>query len=429
MAMFSTTYILMFAATMVVLVLGVLMISFREIKKRSYYLLLTVSFGVTRILSIVYLYGFAGSAGTSDLTNIFGYQAEQVLGGGIPYLTFESHYSPYFPYLLSLPYALYSQPVSLLSVFVVFDLLTMIVAGLYVRETWSEEASFKFCWIYSFIPFTWLFITYWNQDEVVAAFFIVLSLRFVTRDKEMKAAATIAVGFLLTKFLIAVFFIPLFLVMKKPIRNGLAAIGLVLLGYLPFLIVGANILMPITAEVGYHAVGSNPWVLMEAFGVDFPMQLPHVVVLASLLVLACIYMLSDKLHNLRPEATIVLFSLVYMLMGKKSFSFYVPFFLVFLIIVFMRFCAKNQNRSLLVAGFLAYLVSFSFLYQSVIVFKSMQTLTVDWIIASMVYVVALTSQVLLIWLLVRESQHNSQFHYWRLDSFIKNLISAETHEP
>lgn len=415
----------MLGASVAVLILGAILIDFQKIEKRSYYLLLAISFIITRVVSIIYLYGVAGSTGTSDLTNIFGDQAEKILTGDIPYLGFESHYSPYFPYLLALPYIIYSQPVSVLSVFVVFDLLTMIVAGMYVKETWDLQAANKFYWFYSFVPFTWLFITYWNQDEVIAAFFIVLSMLFIARKQEPRAAVTMAVGFLLTKFLIIVFFIPLFLMMKKPIRNGLLSSGLILLGYLPFLLAGADILMPVNAEAGYHAVGSNPWVLLDALGVSVPTLLPHIVVLASLGILAVIYMCTDRLHKLSPEATIVLFSLVYMLMGKKSFSFYIPFFIVFLILVFMRFYQTNRNRSLLLFGFLAYLGSFSLLYQSVVVFKLMEVVTMDWIISAIVYGLALVSQVLLIWFVIDYSRENSPSFYWRLDHFIKRLRTPE----
>ncbi len=411
--------------TILILFIGLVSIDFEKIDKKRYYLILAIGFIVTRVLSIVYWFGVAGHHGTGDLNNIFGYQANQVIQGNMPYLDFESHYSPYFPYLISLPYLVYNQPVSVLSLFVVFDFLTLIIGGIYVSETWNIKYKHMYYWIYSYVPLTWVFITFWNQDEVISAFFIILSMLLIHRNQEWKAAIFMGLGFLVTKFLILVFFIPLFLLMKKPIRNGFLTLGLILIGYLPFIALGADVLMPFTAEAGYYPVGANPWVIFDAIGLSIPWYLPHIIVLVCLFTLALLFMTSNRLHYLSPEATIVLFSLVYMLISKKSFSFYVPFFLVFVIIIFMRFYDGLENKNGVTILFVAYLISFSLLYQSVWVFRAMQVLTIDWYIAAVVYTVALVSQILLIWTLLKFQYREHEFYYWRLDLFIKSLLKQD----
>jgi hypothetical protein len=228
-----------------------------------------------------------------------------------------------------------------------------------------------------------------------------------------------AFGYLVTKFLILIFFIPIFLMMKEPIRKGLLTVGLILLGYLPFIVLGADVLMPFTSEVGYRPVGSNPWVMIDALGITYPWYLPHIVLLLGLAALSVLYITSDRLHYLRPESTIVLFSLIYMLFGKKSFSFYIPFFLVFIVILFMRLYAQPEHRKVLVSVFLAYLISFSLLYQSVVVLKMMQVTTIDWLISTSIYIVAVVCQVLLIWIIIRFQNHESDFHYYRIPSLFK----------
>ena len=428
MVIFSTTYLVMLSATMVILLLGLVLIDFEKIELKKYIILLLIGFIATRVISIIYLYFVAGFSGTNDLNNLFAYQAGQILEGKIPYLDFECHYSPYFPYLLSIPYLFGNQAVSILFLFVIFDLVVLVVGGIYVSSTWAFKHRNKFYWIYSFIPFTWLFISYWNQDEVISSLFLIFSLLLITRDQEQNAAIFMGVGFLVTKFLLLIFFIPLFLLMKRPLRNSLLTMGVIVIGYLPFIAVGANVLMPLTEEVGYPAVGSNPWVILETFGISYPWFLPHVAVIGCLLLLFLIYSVGSRLQHLSPEATIVLFSLVYMLVGKKSFSFYIPFFLVFLIIVFMRLYKTHENRKMISFVFLIYVLSFSLLYQSVIVFKLMHVLTLDWIISLLIYSVATISQVMMIWILVNSTYHAPVFHYWRLNSII-DVLKKQTHEP
>ncbi len=420
MAIFSTIYLLMLLSTMLVLILGLALIDFKMLERKKYFIIISLGFIVTRILSILVLYNIAGISGTSDLNNVFGFQANEILQGNIPYIDFESHYSPYFPYLLSLPYLVISKPVSILSIFIFFDLLTLVVGGMYVFETWDLKSKYKFYWIYSFVPLTWPFISFWNQDEVISAFFLTLSMLLIYRNQEHKAAICMGVGFLVTKFLILVFFIPLFLMMKKPIRNGLLTSGLIFLGYLPFIALGADVLLPFTTEAGYHSVGSNLWVILEAFSVSFPWYLPHLVVIICIFSIVLVYITSNRLHHLSPEATIVLFSLVYMIAGKKSFSFYVPIFLVFIIILFMRLYTTFGNQKLVTLIFLTYIVSFSILYQSVVVLNQMQIQTLDWYLTLAIYSIAIISQIVLIWIIVRSQYRQPKFYYWRIDSWIQN---------
>ncbi|MFX1415673.1 MAG: hypothetical protein ACFFC0_02625, partial [Promethearchaeota archaeon] len=200
-------YFLVIGASLVIIVVGPKILSFDRMETRTYNLLLGLAYIFTRIAPLAVLY-MTGWTGWYDATHYFFPQASNVLAGQIPYLDFESHYGPYFSYLMALFVLVYNDPRVIPLALIAFDFLTLVVSNMYVRKVFDAHGRRLFLWVYAFIPTLWFFTVRGNQDEILLAFFLTLSVLLVTMNREDAAGICMGLGFLFTKVLIAVFYLP-----------------------------------------------------------------------------------------------------------------------------------------------------------------------------------------------------------------------------
>ncbi len=419
--------------TMLVLVLGGKVLKIKDLKNSHFTILMVVGYVITRFLSIFVLFVILDWGGKWDLTKVFYPQAQEVLKGNTIYIDFESSYSPFFPFLLSLPLLIIDKPISIVFLFLGFDLIVLFVGMRYVESFFEKEYVRIFIWQYIFNPLSWLFLTFWNQDEIVLAAFLILAFFLIRNQKEIEASLLLGIGFLVTKFLIVIFFLPLFLIFSRPIRALIVTTVVIIIGYIPFILMGANILLPITTQVGYNAVGANPWVILEAIGIRF-LGIENLISLVVLGTIFCLFFISyhrsnyrilnllkgkivllfEKIPKLDPEALVVLFLLIFMLSSKKSFSFYAQICFVFLILLYVhRMVLKKDNRisnKILSFSSLYYAYTFilSILYYASFYLtargdESYPVLSAYWIVGILVVLTAILCEIFMISIILRNS--------------------------
>jgi len=432
-------YAAIIIASLSIMILGPRLFGIDKLSKRTFLVLILFFFIVSRLGSFFLLYFEIGYGGTGDLNNVFYLQARTLIEGGFPYVDFSTNYSPYFCFLIALPLLLWNDPIAINLVFFVFDFLTLLVGYKLVSRYLNESNTRTFVWFYSFIPLSWLFIVYWNQDEVLLSFFLLTAAYLLSHGREKESAVTLGIGFLFTKFLFIVFCLPLVIYYRKPIRSVLVATFIVLIGYIPFILTGADILIPLKNEAGYGAVGSNPWVILESLGIQTGI-LPHVISLGGLGILFVLCLLptlatnqnwlekprewGERILNLGMPGVMILFSLTFMLLSKKSFSFYSVIFVAFLLVVIIQIddnVKASQKTAIMVKIlFYSYIALISALYLVELTIGPSDLLSISWIAAIGYVSIVIFIQVVMIHLVLRILKDSGT------DDWIETEISVES---
>ncbi len=292
--------------------------------------------------------------------------------------------------------------------FVGFDFLALVVGYKYAKRRLDAPDSRAYAWFYVFLPLSWLFIVFWNQDEVVTTFFLILSATLALSGRENLASLTLGFGFFFTKFLFAVWMAPVLAPFHRPFRGLLVSVCIALSCYIPFLLAGADVLMPFRIEASSAAVGANPWVVVEALGFNSG-PVPTSVTVAILGALWILYVLplsvqkragsvfirmSTMLHQITNEGWIVVFGLLFMVLSKKSFAFYVlpivPFLLVSQIQL-MRRVGTRRSRLAMQFQFCTMVVLLSVLYYAELALSAAAPMSIIWV--SVIVIVLITVSV------------------------------------
>lgn len=405
--------------------LGSRVFTSRAIDERLFLVLAIGTYVLTRILSAVVLYGVVGYEGTWDLNVNFYGIAVNILGGQVPYRDFQCSYSPYFNYLLVLPILLWRHPLAINALFTFFDAAVLVMAFAYIKISSAGQQVRQFVLQYLLIPFVWLFLVFWNQDETICAFFLVAALWLQRRGKEDWAALVLGLGFLFTKFIFALFALAVLSTFKRKLRQTIIILAVVGAGFLPFVAVsGANVLMPLS-EAGGPVIGANVWVIARFLGLQLGIT-ANIVLLATLLVVVLLLFLPVRLiHQLSRGALdrvtgvlrcssvnqrLVLFSLIFMVLASKTLAFYLGVFAPFLILV----CLLNGSR-LGLDGRITQLLYYTYgaamplLYYGELGLDSGVMSSVDWITGLALVVVVVAVQAIWIWAIPRSSTTEVQF--------------------
>jgi hypothetical protein len=418
MEIVSIWHFIFIGVSLTIIVLGPTVFKIYKMDRKLYFFILCGGYLVTRIFTLAVFYSM-GWAGAYDNTTFFFPQANNVIAGLIPYLDFQSSYGPYFAYLLAPFVLIFNDSRVIPFALIAFDILTLVVSDRYVARTLSNNGRRLFLWTYVFIPTIWFFTVRLNQDEIILAFFVTLSLLLVALEKEELAGLCMGLGFLSTKFLIAIFYIPILAQSKQKTRTLFLAGLVVILGYVPFLILGADILMPLTAETGSFASGANIWIALEILGISTEV-VPHIVAAVAVLVVFALFLISDSqsshkeaipirirntIARLPVEHRMVLVGILFMILDKKTWMFYLEIFVVFLIIAIIRTTESargNRNSMLVWALFLGYIVlmGVSSYYTAFLVGNIGSPLTLDWLASIIVYLLSIFFQIAMMALMV-----------------------------
>ncbi|MCE7743397.1 MAG: DUF2029 domain-containing protein [Candidatus Heimdallarchaeota archaeon] len=185
-----------------------------------------------------------------------------VLRGDVPYRDFYTHAAPLSPYLWApivfismlftgnfstegLVYDNYLDSPSMMfssyifRVFFVFCLILSAVLLYKILEMKGNKKSFWITLCYSVNPYFLYLVSFWGSDECIVPLLIVLPIYLLEKEKYYFASLSLIIGTGLKYF--PILLLPLFLIYKKNLRNGIIQILLILLGitasYLPFYLI------------------------------------------------------------------------------------------------------------------------------------------------------------------------------------------------
>jgi hypothetical protein len=360
----------------------------KVLHRRNFWLVFAVIFLVTRLLFFAFCVSMRISTG--DLNNVFMPQAHGVLQGGVPNVDFSTHYSQYFPYLIAIPVALVNNPYSIVVLFIFFELLVVfLMFKIGTRMTTVTDVK-RSILIYLLSPMSYYLIVYWNQQEVIAAFFLLavlyayITLKGQPTLHQIIVPFVMAIAFAFNYLLVAVGLLSVIMLFyDNRVKRKIIIVfsGGLLVLYCPFIFLGATrqVVSGILVEFQYRSVGNNPFVILEVlFG-----KIPYVsFVLLAIVFLIIYYFIAKnkKTKQYETENDLVVFLplmlyLVYMTFSKKSFSFYTLLFLPLLSMYVSR--EREFITSFVVYGLtnsIQYTLLSVFQYQHVYPFESAKTI-------------------------------------------------------
>ena len=294
---------------------------------------------------------------TWDLTDVFYLQGRSVLEGKMPNIGFPTHYNQYFPFLLAIPVALANNPYSIVAFFMAFDIMVGLgvwslaskIAENLPPSSIPEDLPKTSVMLYILCPASFYVTIYWNQQEVVTAFLLLLVvyayLAWERRpDRLLVAVPLVMAGAFVLSYLLVC--IGLFAVLtlfydaelkrKLIVRSGAAILAL----YMPFLLLGVDF-KPVLEEFGYGAIGNNPFAILETFSLSAG-PLPYVLLVVAFALVYFAVTIGRRGYEssgLTAISIVLLAYLLFMTLSRKSVSFYVLVFLPFLAV----FVAANQK--------------------------------------------------------------------------------------
>jgi hypothetical protein len=284
----------------------------------------------------------SGLGSTSDAGLFYIDQARHVLAGEMPYRDFDSSYSFLFPVILAPAVAIWN---SIGAVVLVMTVMETVMLWLYLRASpgAGSPTAYRTAFLYSVSPIStyWCALTGYNGS--IIALFAMASLLLADRRRNIGAATTAVVGFLLSKLLMALTF-PAVICFE---RRGSIVRGAVLIGLWaatiggPFL-AGINTLQPIAREMANITAG-NLWFLLSPFVSEETRRTPWWNV-APLVTFACVFTALFvpyaraviRARDGAPRfdaaaAFLAATNLLFMIVSKKAFGFYVLMFLPFVL--------------------------------------------------------------------------------------------------
>jgi hypothetical protein len=267
----------------------------------------------------------------------------RLLSGEVPYRDFKSSYSILFHPLLSLPVFLWRSLGS-----VVLSMLLIEVCMIFVylyrchKKNWGGGWAVAFLYCFSPISFYWAALTGYNG--VIIAFFILLGVVFVENGIFVCAIIFTALSFLCCK-LLAILSWPGIVFYNYSSRTKMIlplAILLILVTIFP--LIGIDTLLPIKSEF-FRTSSGNLWYLVST---AFPglkkslaWQALPVLSFAAIFVILFILFLRENVTDTeyrfdRAVAFIATTNLLFMILSKKSYTFYMLMTLIFIIHTIVR---------------------------------------------------------------------------------------------
>ncbi len=216
---------------------------------------------VAFIADLLYFKKFVGVTPYKCDCPIFIGRAETILHGGMLYRDIPTYTPPLINYIMAIPIAINSSCYSLEIFFSFFNVISSIL--LFISLKSYGKLAFYSAILYSLHPLTFI-SSIGVQDEPITAFFILLSVYFLMKDKRDAAAIVISLGVWIKIFPALIF--PILLIRDKSNRERVKHVGI--LGGIsaaitfPFLILaGDDFTKFLTFYIfGYgKVIGISPW--------------------------------------------------------------------------------------------------------------------------------------------------------------------------
>jgi hypothetical protein len=275
---------------------------------------------------------------SSDALQVYLPETLKLLSGEIPYIDFLSSYSPLFSVVLAIPVAIWPSVGAIV--------LTMLLAEtamilIYLRRQKGSPSidSWRVAFLYLFSPISFYWIGIGGYNGALIALFTMIALVQAAKRNHLMSGIAWAVGLLVTK-LLALLTWPAVIIYDRRhlLRRSLPmAIALILLlALIPF---GFDSLIPVKREFGRITEGNLFFIISLAFpgirGSSIAEAIPVAAFAGCFLVVTVRFAVDRVVDNEikfnRASAFVALVSLLFMIFSTKSYSFYIPMFLPFLI--------------------------------------------------------------------------------------------------
>lgn len=216
-----------------------------------------------RWLPFVVIYLLLGVKAQSDVIAYFWPQAISAANGEIIYRDFVSHYSPLFPYILSLALRLWWDPRAIIILMIIIESVTLWLTYSFCHRYLTQEQSRYAALLYLALPMPFVMTVLGGQEDVWLWTAGLLVTWLLVNDKPFWAGLVGGLGFLSTKALFALPLIFYIFAVKKPLRY---ITGITLIGAISVLIlwplVGNKIFMPLNESTSLSP--PNIWFLINA---------------------------------------------------------------------------------------------------------------------------------------------------------------------
>ncbi|MFH1892749.1 MAG: hypothetical protein ABIK83_08735 [Candidatus Zixiibacteriota bacterium] len=274
----------------------------------------------------------------SDAVQVYLPETLKLISGELPYRDFVTSYSPLFSALLAIPVMIWQSVGSIVLTMLVVETVMII---LYLKRSRLSDPvdGWRVAFLYLFSPISFYWIGLVGYNGSIIALFAMLGLILAERGKHALSGVACGLGLLCSKLLAALSWPAVILYDRRNwlMRSVPVAITLILL--LALTAAGFDTLMPIKKEFGRYTEGNllfvislvHPGLAGSTFGNIF--ALLAFVILFSFF--AFRFVTTRAAANVNrfntSSAFIALISLLFMTVSTKTYSFYLPMMLIFLI--------------------------------------------------------------------------------------------------
>jgi hypothetical protein len=305
-------------------------------------MIISVGF-ILRILGAVYLYSSnLPFALTSDAANYYIPQTLDFMAGKIPYRDFASSYSILFFPLISIALIIWK---SVGSVVVLMTLIDAVSVAAYLWFCHKEDIiiGWQIAFLYTFCPISLYWISAVGHNGIIIALSVIVSLILVHLRKNYLSGIAASLGFLCCK-LLGIIFWPAIVFFAAPGKIKRAIPMAVAIGIpTAIMLVGINSLSPITNEFENYTSG-NIWFVLSRFINGFFGSFAWDVLPLMAFAIAYLYVfkiyatgkyLYPNIHFNTGAAFVALTNLIFLILSKKSNTFYLTMTLLPLIHVLL----------------------------------------------------------------------------------------------
>ncbi len=273
----------------------------------------------------------------SDAALYYFPQVQKVLAGKIPYIDFQTSYSIFFPFFFAPFVAIWHSVGAIVFVMVVIESLMM---ALYLWFGYKSGISIRWhvAFLYTFCPIS----VYWimtGYNSIIIAFIALTALVLAEYNKDYFSGIIMAFGFLITKFLIVLTLPAVIFIRNKNLLKRILPLLLLTLILLVLMITGIDFLYPLKHEATRSTNGNLFFLISTVIpGIRDSILwniLPVIIFAAAIIPMFIIFV---KTINENPDysfdislAFISVTILLFMIISKKTYPFYLQMSLLFII--------------------------------------------------------------------------------------------------
>jgi hypothetical protein len=265
------------------------------------------------------------------------------LSGQVPYRDFNTSYSVLFYPFISSPVFLWR---SLGAIVLSMLLIETVMIFTYLYRSYKKDFDNRWivAFLYCFSPISFYWVAMTGYNGVIITLFVMLALIFAEDGKAISTSISMALSFLCCK-LLAILAWPGIIFYTHRAWMKMMILPAMLLTFLALLpLISIDILLPIKLEF-FQTTSGNLWYLVS---IVFPglkkswawQVLPILSFAVAFMPLFILYLREHMIDTEdrfdRATAFIATTNLLFMIFSKKSYTFYMPMMLIFIIHTIVR---------------------------------------------------------------------------------------------